>query len=456
MRSSASRTATGSADRSTASSTAGRERRRSTIGASVAPRYAEAMARIRVAMAQLNTVVGDLDGNVSRDPRRARRGRGRRVPTCSSSPSWPSPATRPRTSCSSPASWPTTGPRSTRSRPAPGRCAAVVGFVDAGPRPAQRGRGLRARRGARHLPQAPPAELRRVRRARYFVPGDEPLQLYVIAGVRVGVSICEDAWSPTGPDRRAGRRRRRAGRQHQRVAVLRRACRRARADARDPGRRRVVRARLREPGRRPGRARLRRRVARVRRRRRARRPGTAVRRGGQRRRPRRRAGVSASACSTLAAGSTAIRCPRSSSSQRVRRAATIARLRRSRRFRTATTRCTRRSSSAPRDYVTQERLHRRRHRPLRRHRLVARRVHRRRRARPRARPRRLDAVALLERRLAHRRRGARRRTSASTSGRSPIEPAHAAFLEMLAPSFGDRAARPHRGEPAEPDPRRRS
>ena len=27
----------------------------------------------------------------------------------------------------------------------------------------------------------------------------EPLQLFVIAGVSVGVSICEDAWSPTGP-----------------------------------------------------------------------------------------------------------------------------------------------------------------------------------------------------------------------------------------------------------------
>src|SRR4029077_7065531 len=37
--------------------------------------------------------------------------------------------------------------------------------------------------------------------ARYFTPGDltDPLELYVIAGVRVGVSICEDAWSPNGP-----------------------------------------------------------------------------------------------------------------------------------------------------------------------------------------------------------------------------------------------------------------
>jgi NAD+ synthase (glutamine-hydrolysing) len=36
--------------------------------------------------------------------------------------------------------------------------------------------------------------------ARYFTPGDEsdPLELYVIGGVKVGVSVCEDIWSPFG------------------------------------------------------------------------------------------------------------------------------------------------------------------------------------------------------------------------------------------------------------------
>lgn len=36
---------------------------------------------------------------------------------------------------------------------------------------------------------------------RYFTPGDEsdPLELYVIGGVKVGISICEDIWSPAGP-----------------------------------------------------------------------------------------------------------------------------------------------------------------------------------------------------------------------------------------------------------------
>ncbi|MDG2113878.1 MAG: NAD+ synthase, partial [Actinomycetota bacterium] len=36
---------------------------------------------------------------------------------------------------------------------------------------------------------------------RYFVAGDDPGPLFEIAGVRVGVSVCEDIWSPDGPVR---------------------------------------------------------------------------------------------------------------------------------------------------------------------------------------------------------------------------------------------------------------
>src|SRR5438046_2266917 len=71
--------------------------------------------------------------------------------------------------------------------------------------------------------------------------------LFVVGGVRVALTICEDAWSPNGPII-AGRRGRRARRQHQRVAVLRREGARARSDARDQGRRRVGARALREPG----------------------------------------------------------------------------------------------------------------------------------------------------------------------------------------------------------------
>ncbi|MBI4883944.1 MAG: NAD+ synthase [Actinobacteria bacterium] len=37
--------------------------------------------------------------------------------------------------------------------------------------------------------------------ARYFKPGDvsDPYELYVIGGIKVGISICEDVWSATGP-----------------------------------------------------------------------------------------------------------------------------------------------------------------------------------------------------------------------------------------------------------------
>lgn len=34
---------------------------------------------------------------------------------------------------------------------------------------------------------------------RYFVPGTGATSIYVVAGTKVGISICEDAWDPTGP-----------------------------------------------------------------------------------------------------------------------------------------------------------------------------------------------------------------------------------------------------------------
>ena len=101
----------------------------------------------------------------------------------------------------------------------------------------------------------------------------------------------------------------------------------------------------------------------------------------------------------------------------------------------------------------QERLHRRRHRPVRRHRLHARRLHRRRRARRRSRARRVDAVALLQRRLEDRRRRPRR----GPRHRLPHDRDRAGVQRL--PRDDRRivrrpARRPHRGEPAEPGPRR--
>lgn len=78
-------------------------------------------------------------------------------------------------------------------------CAAVVGFVDLD----------RDLYNAAALCHQGEIELRYHKRLlpnyavfdeqRYFSVGTEPLQLVELHGVKVGLSICEDAWSPTGP-----------------------------------------------------------------------------------------------------------------------------------------------------------------------------------------------------------------------------------------------------------------
>ena len=82
-----------------------------------------------------------------------------------------------------------------------GRCTAVIGYVDAdfdlfnAAAVCADGRILGTYR-KRLLPNYAVFD-----EARYFTPGNEsdPLELYVIGGVKVGISICEDIWSPDGP-----------------------------------------------------------------------------------------------------------------------------------------------------------------------------------------------------------------------------------------------------------------
>ena len=80
-----------------------------------------------------------------------------------------------------------------------GRCAAIVGFVDAGRDlyNAAAVCALGSVQGVYHKRLLPNYAV--FDEQRYFTPGREPLSLFRIAAVRVGVSICEDAWSPTGP-----------------------------------------------------------------------------------------------------------------------------------------------------------------------------------------------------------------------------------------------------------------
>jgi NAD+ synthase (glutamine-hydrolysing) len=81
-----------------------------------------------------------------------------------------------------------------------GRCAAIVGFVDAedgvlyNAAAVCAGGELRGVYRKRLLPNYSVFD-----EERYFEPGTGPLDLYVIGSVSVGVSICEDAWSRQGP-----------------------------------------------------------------------------------------------------------------------------------------------------------------------------------------------------------------------------------------------------------------
>ena len=80
-------------------------------------------------------------------------------------------------------------------------CAAVVGFVDAdrdlyNAAALCVGGSILGTYRKRLLPNYAVFD-----EARYFTPGtdNDPLELYEIGGVKVGLSICEDIWSPAGP-----------------------------------------------------------------------------------------------------------------------------------------------------------------------------------------------------------------------------------------------------------------
>ena len=169
------------------------------------------MPQVRLAACQINTVVGDLAGNVERILA-ALAAAERRAPTWPCSPSWPSPGTRPRTSSASRPSWPTTWPAFAKVAAATGECAVVVGFVDV-PHPAGRLVNAAAvcagRRGRRRLPQAAacPTTASSTSSAG-SLPGDGPPT--ALRGGRRARSASPSArtcGSPTGPMAEPGRGR---------------------------------------------------------------------------------------------------------------------------------------------------------------------------------------------------------------------------------------------------------
>ncbi len=156
------------------------------------------MALVRIAACQLNTVVGDLEGNVARIL----------AALAEAEAAGADVAVFPELAITG---YP---PEDLLLKPGfiednlgaleklalrTGACAAVVGFVD-DDRDLRNAAAVCAngrvvgRYHKRLLPNYAVFD-----EQRYFTPGVAPLSLFVIGGVRCGVSICEDSWAPAGP-----------------------------------------------------------------------------------------------------------------------------------------------------------------------------------------------------------------------------------------------------------------
>jgi NAD+ synthase (glutamine-hydrolysing) len=157
------------------------------------------MARIRIALCQLNPVVGDLAGNVARtiaayDEAEAA--------GCDLAvfPELGLTGYPPEDLLLKPAFVEANLAALVVGAARTGRCAAVVGFVERGrdlynaAAMCAGGRVVGTYR-KRSLPNYAVFD-----EQRYFAPGHgHPLALYEVAGVKVGIAVCEDVWSPEGP-----------------------------------------------------------------------------------------------------------------------------------------------------------------------------------------------------------------------------------------------------------------
>jgi len=153
---------------------------------------------VRVASCQLNTVVGDLDGNLAAilNALEAAEAAGCDI---AAFPELALTGYPPEDLVLKPGFITDNLEALEKLAARTGRCAAIVGFVDAGRDlyNAAAVCALGSVQGVYHKHLLPNYAV--FDEQRYFAPGTEGLSLFRIAGVRVGVSICEDAWSPTGP-----------------------------------------------------------------------------------------------------------------------------------------------------------------------------------------------------------------------------------------------------------------
>jgi NAD+ synthase (glutamine-hydrolysing) len=223
-------------------------------------RTLDAVARLRVALCQIDTTAGDLSGNADRVLAALAEAEDAGC-DLAVFPELALTGYPPEDLLLKPGFIADNRRALSRVADATRRCAAVVGFVDEGrdlhdAAAVCAGGEIRAVYRKRNLPNYAVFD-----EQRYFAPGTGESPLVEIGGVRVGVSICEDAFSPTGPIAAQA-----AGGAELVVNI-------------NPGVGRLLRAGVRQPGRRPGRAGVRRCVDGVRRPRRPGDPGPTVRRG---------------------------------------------------------------------------------------------------------------------------------------------------------------------------------
>ena len=163
------------------------------------------MPRLRVAACQINNVVGDLDGNVECILAALDRADAAGCDVAVF-PELAITGYPPEDLLLKPAFVADNRAALDKLAARTGRCAAVVGFVDAGrdlynAAAVCAGGEVRGVYRKRILPNYAVFD-----EQRYFAPGFGDPELFVIGGVKVGISVCEDSWSPDGPiaDQAAG------------------------------------------------------------------------------------------------------------------------------------------------------------------------------------------------------------------------------------------------------------
>ncbi|HVT42043.1 MAG TPA: nitrilase-related carbon-nitrogen hydrolase, partial [Acidimicrobiales bacterium] len=164
------------------------------------------MPSLRLAAAQLNTVVGDLSGNVERILRAAAAAEGAGADLCVV-PELAIPGYPPEDLLLKPGFVADNVAALEKVAAATGQCAVVVGFVGAAPGGAGLANAAAVCAGGRvvgvyhkrFLPNYGVFD-----EQRWFVPGEGPPALFGVGGAWVGVSICEDVWFDDGPVAHAG------------------------------------------------------------------------------------------------------------------------------------------------------------------------------------------------------------------------------------------------------------